>query len=365
MELHKRHYMIVKGIDKDKGIVYILDNMHVELGASTIYKDFMLDIRVLYDMAEAFRKNFESICNKGFFWSVGNRVNTNFKIDNENYFLRLRENILNTNKYLELNILDINSNCDISVQKYLSYANLRVVFYNSLIKHSSDDKIKEELANVLKEWNTIKLEMAFRDSYDVKEKVLKIIEKEKECLKRFEITDNKKLAYIESCNYQIINRKNATISRDENYINIKLDENEIYDIWGNADNGVIIIKEDTIRRCGAIMRINTEFGSSSHCGIYIEFENGRRWLFGSLGRLNMAVHAIDSSDKYELCMYQEVVEDKMYIEVKYDDEYCYFYSGSDKKCKYTLKLDSDIVKIGYFVKTWENCYCEVSIEDVN
>ena len=133
---------------------------------------------------------------------------------------------------------------------------------------------------------------------------------------------------------------------------------------GNADNGVIIIKEDTTRRCSAIMRINTEFGSSSHCGIYIEFENGRRLLFGSLGRLNMAVHAIDDSNKYELCMYQEVVEEKMCIEVKYDDEYCYFCSGPDKQCKYTLELDSDIVKIGYFVKTWENCQCEVGIEDI-
>ncbi|MBE5927402.1 MAG: hypothetical protein E7270_10615 [Lachnospiraceae bacterium] len=360
MELHKRHYMVVKGIDTAKGIVYILDNMHIELGASTIYKDFMLDIRVLYDMAEAFRKNFENICNKGFCWSISSERNKNFEIDNDNYFLRLKENILNNDDYVELNILDEKLYCDMSMEKYLSYANLRVVFYNTLKKLTTDENCKIRLDSLLKEWNILKLEMTYRNGKNIKEKVTKTIEEEKECIRGYEFANKLFISSVLN-NYEIFNRKNAEISYNENIINIRLSGNEIYDIWGNADNGVIILKECTERKCNAVMEIDTEFGSSSHCGIYIEFEDGRRILFGSLGRLNMAVHSIDDMDRYELCMYQEVVEEKMNIGIEYNDEFCYFYSGCDMKCRHKLCLDSKIAKVGFFVKTWENCECSVTI----
>lgn len=361
MELHKRHYLIVKGIDKEKGIVYVLDNMHVELGASTIYKDFMLDIKVVYNMADAFRRNFENVSNKSFFWSIGGNINNNFEIDNNEYFLKLKENILSDNACIELNILENEEYCDMSMEKYLSYANLRVVFYTTLKNSITDDTCKELLDNILKEWNNIKLELSYRKSENVKAKVLRNIENEKKCIKECYILNDKANA-LEMYEYKIINKKNVPISCDKNIININLDKNRIYDIWSNTDNGVIVINEEAVDKCSATMKIDTEFGSSSHCGIYLELDNGSRFLFGSLGRLNMAVHAIDNKENYELCIYQEIIEEKMYIEIKYDNEFCYFYSGYDKRCRYTLRLDSNVAKVGFFAKTWENCDCNVSID---
>lgn len=64
------HFFIMKGYNNSKEIYYILDNMHLEGGSSTIYKDFTLKYKDLYGMMQAYFKNFYPNMEKYQMWSL-------------------------------------------------------------------------------------------------------------------------------------------------------------------------------------------------------------------------------------------------------------------------------------------------------
>ena len=370
-ELHKRHYMIVKGIDTENGIVYILDNMHVNLGASTIYKDFMLDTRVLYDMAVAFRNNFENISNKGFFWSVGGKKNKNFKKANYEYFVKLGEIIFNDNYSMELDVACMLEHLeyDIDMLKIMTYSNLRNVFWTSFARCTGQEN-SEHLKDIMSEWKNIKLELAMTYEKELvsdnhlKERIIKNMDNEKSFISNIKenVNGSKELPISDEIGrkYTVINKNNAIVTEAGNSIDIILSENDTYDIWNNCNNGVIVLLNDVANEVSARVKVDTEFGSSSHCGIFIELVDGSRILFGSLGRLNMAIHDVNAGDKYEAHIYQEVVDNEMHISIRFDKDKCMFYSKDN--IIYTMNLRCEVLKVGYFVKTWENCYCKASFK---
>lgn len=380
LELHKRHYMIIKGIDVDKGIVYILDNMHNELGAGTKYTDFMIETKVLYEMAGSFQNQFDDISNSNYLWSISKYINDNFENNKRNYhsrkyLLKLCDNLLNTSNYLEMDIINELQSGDYgrNMRKYLMYSNHRVVFLESIKYYLYDKAMLDMSDNILIEWKNIKLQILVAyergkiDLNNLKERVKINIENEKKIfayikdnLSDFDVKDR-----VDSKEnpYEIKNRNNAKVLFNKNNAEIILDAEITYDIWSNCENGVIIKKDfESADKLEVMFDIQTELGSSSQCGIYIELCNGKRILFGSLGRLNMAIHMIDEGKDYEKCIYQEIVEDRLYLSVEYDEEYCRFYSKDSKEAKYELELSEKIVKLGMFAKTWEHCYLGTKIE---
>lgn len=112
--------------------------------------------------------------------------------------------------------------------------------------------------------------------------------------------------------YIIVNNNNADVEWRNNKISINLDENIIYDLWKNADNGVQIYKEhnNDIIYFSVDMKMNCQFGGSSHSGIMLILENGNKILFGSLGKLNMAVYKLSDNPEYGLYIENYVLEDK-------------------------------------------------------
>ena len=70
MDEHHMHYFAIKGYNLKRKLFYILDNMHLESGSSTIYKDFSMEFEKLYPMVkEYFMYYFPDIKNPHF-WVV-------------------------------------------------------------------------------------------------------------------------------------------------------------------------------------------------------------------------------------------------------------------------------------------------------
>lgn len=66
---HGEHYFILKGCDQQTGRYYILDNLHVKNGSSTLYEDFLIPWDVLYDSSQLFFENFQPT-SEPYFWST-------------------------------------------------------------------------------------------------------------------------------------------------------------------------------------------------------------------------------------------------------------------------------------------------------
>ncbi len=373
-ELHKRHYVIIKGIDVRKGIVYILDNMHLNLGASTKYEDFMITIKQLYEMVKSFNKNFDAVGEKTYVWDIEIKKNKNFDIDNRKYLLKLCNMIIENGSYLELDIINEIKKGNVYSQNnnYLWYANMRSVFWNTIRPYIRDKDKNILIEELVGKWSQIKfhitvlLERGSSTLGQVVEKLNEVIEIEKKLLIDIRdnlVIDSNVLDSNEISKYTIINSKNAKISQDDNRFDVYLDENEIYDIWNNYNDGVVILKKNFDDEIKGTIYMDTEFGSSSFAGIYIELENNKKILFGSLGRLNIAIHIPDEGKNYEPYISQKILSGIMDIKVKYRKDKCIFFVGNDEQPEFSLNIDKSIVKMGYFVKTWENCYCRVKIED--
>ena len=377
LDLHKRHYIIVKGIDLEKGILYVLDNMHNDLGASTEYTDFMLEIDRVYIMSKTFLKEFDEISSKTYLWTINMEYSEyKFEIMNQ-YSEKLFNNLIKTINYLELDI--ITSSKIIKMNEYLEFAKMRKVFLTSIKNIYSNHNLEEEINKVIKKWEEIKIKIMFLMEngsgnidileYEINENILNeksifssICENEfksnieiyKKPIKKSSIT---KL-------YQIINKNNAPIEIDECKISICLDDNKLYDIWNNSDNGVIVLFNMEKSNLDIEMKLDTELGSSSQCGICIQLEDKSKILFGSLGGLNMAIHVLDGREKYEEYINPYIVKDntRLYVETK--DNIVYFYVANEERSVHSMKLKSNISSIGIFAKTWEYSKCNVRFEIV-
>lgn len=374
LEIHKRHYLIVKGMDYDKDIFYILDNMHNELGASPKYTDFMIKTDDVYNMSKSFGKVFTH--RNDFFWtvelkdSVNLNVSDNFVALNQKYLSKVICNMGKKENYLELDILNGNSNID--MKNYLSYANLRKTYLTILVNYLKDEQEISKVNSLIEDWKNIKLLMAAsiqrgcRDVSALEKKIESCIEKEysvylaveKELSTGTNLVVDDCYKYSES---NIINENNAFVSLNNNVVNIVLSSNDTYDIWNNINKGVVVFFDEVLPNKEFIvnMKMDTEFGSSCNAGIYIEFETGDRVLFGSMGRLNMAIHMLDGSADYEKIIYPEVFEEKSSLKIDWSDKECRFYSGDMEHSRYELKLIDKIKRVGVFAKTWEHCNCDV------
>lgn len=382
LDLHKRHYLIIKGFNKDKQIYYILDNMQNDLGSSTDYTDFMIKMCDVFTMCDSFKKNFDYNSMKKYFWSIDIKK------------VQLQENIVK--KYLSKLCLKMTS---YDIQKsyeyllinelkteifnrdllhYMEYVNIKKLLFSSIKEYvTSNYQYTEDIHNLInlldlyiEEREKIKLLFAvtyqrkIQCSKELENQVLKILNKEKQIFHQLN-------RVIESCDkiytkekqkeFTVVNHNKAEINCVDNQIDISLEENIIYDIWKNANNGVQIYKKlDNERKAIDIeMKMNCLFGGTVQCGILLIMDNGNKILFGSLGKLNIAIHELSDKPDYELHIENYTIDDK-YVNLKVEiseDEYLFI---ADRKIIFKLNTESKIKYYGIFAKTWEKCRCNVS-----
>ena len=162
--------------------------------------------------------------------------------------------------------------------------------------------------------------------------------------------------------YIIVNNNRAVIDFNNKSININLDENIIYDLWKNSNNGVLIYRKwnDENYSFNVDMKMDSIIGGSSHCGIVLILENENRLLFGSLGKLNIAIHELSEDPNYELFIKNCPFEDIINLKIIFHENKCSFFGNEE--ILYRMKLKSKIKYYGIFAKTWQNCRCEVSFK---
>lgn len=380
LELHKRHYLIIKGMNWKKDIFYVLDNMQNELGSSTVYTDFMMKAGNVYDMSSSFKACFDGSSSKKYFWSINiNECNYNEQKSRE-YLHKLcikltNYNIENSYEYILISKMK-QGIFDVDIFEYMEYINIKKLFFCSALKHVQSNykeaQCVTEFSNLinsyLKEREQIKILFAVayqkRVSEDRKleQNIYGLLEKEKQVLNNLmTIIDNNEFVNVGS-NYSefiIVNNNNAEINQTDEKFSVLLEKNKIYDLWKNSNNGVQIYKECNLKN-GHInidMVMDCVMGGSFHCGIMLIMENENRVLFGSLGKLNIAVHELSESPEYELFIENFPFEESLNLEIRFNNnEYCFLTDGK-KLCE--LKFESNIKYYGVFVKTWEKCRCKV------
>ena len=380
LELHKRHYLIVKGFNERKNLLYVLDNMQNELGASTIYSDFMIKTDEVYEMCSSFKNNFDNISTKKYYWSAKLDIDRFNEQKAKEYLekLCLKLSNLNIQKDFECILIDRMKEgiFDTDLFHYMEYINIKKLLFSSIkryvirIDEATDEKTGfSELVDLyLKERENIKI--LFAATYQkkvlcgeqLKNDIEGLLNKEKEIFKQLNkiIEEDNSCINVGKSDYVIVNNNNAVVDCTDNEISIKLDENIIYDLWKNADNGVQIYKEYSynIKDICVDMKMDCTFGGSSYCGIILILDNGDKVLFGSLGRLNMAIHKLCDNPEYELYIENyPLSEDVVNLQIKMEDRESCFYVNQKEilRCDFERKIKY----YGVFAKTWERCRCDV------
>lgn len=160
----------------------------------------------------------------------------------------------------------------------------------------------------------------------------------------------------------IYNDNQADVSVSEKFIRVFMDDDRTYDIWNSCKKGVLVSMPSELKkgRIKTNISVETEIGSSSFNGVYIELENGTLLLLGTLGKMNTALHVLDGSQYYEKVIKMELVDESIVYGVDIQKKKIQFYSKDE--LIYTHEVTEKILQLGVFAKTWEHCKNEVEFQ---
>lgn len=292
LEQHHRHYTLIKGCDGDKGIYYILDNMHNSMGDSTEYTDFMISYHQMYLGMEAFHRRYNDMCEENsYFWKIKcSGIIKQVRIKMGNYLKRILTGFVDGSIPIHYVEKDMQYNYNgHGMLDMVEQINMRNVYYGEMMSfiesfNHVDSKQVEILRNqtliMKKNWNVIKillLKRSYTKEYD--DKIAENIKLEEEwhiCI--LEIIKNGIDEGERSCDeeiYTIYNPLHAGIKRIELQDtllrwNIFLSGQTVYDTWTLQDDACQILFpiDDNINGMEVnIYNKDVEEGSSFHIGI--------------------------------------------------------------------------------------------------
>ena len=376
LELHKRHYLIIKGIDVAKNILFVLDNMHNRLGADVKYSDFMIDADVVYNMNDSFVSVFDIGKRDRYYWIINSNEKKDFHKRFCKYISDLSEFILNKDikDDYEYKIFNGISVKEINILHYMEFVNSKKLLFDT-IRRCLDmfmetwkvSKLKEEIEKYLEKKEECKIYYGARLQKVIDEnelaKLQDILHDEKRIWQEFnrviELVPMKTvIRKSEFFGYKLVNNKKVTVSCQENIFHILLDDNGVYDIWKNVNDGVILYKENAQEKLDYTVNMSVfcESGASNHVGIYLELVDGTKILFGSMGRLNMAIYKLDNTTNYD-CLTKNIPFDKeVELRVKEDEGMLAYYVNGECIFKDARHV---VCKYGVFAKTWQVNRCEI------
>lgn len=377
LELHKRHYLIVKGVDVSKNIVYVLDNMHNRLGADVNYSDFMIDADVVYNMNSSFIQIFDMGKRDKYFWIVGADEKKGFDKRVREYIKKVSDFILEKDIKQDYEYKIFNAGKEVNIVHYMEYMNTKKLLFDSMKKYidrledgSEVTKLRYKMEYYLRNKEESKIYYAARLHKSIEEKELvylqEILNEEKEIWQEFgkiiEVTPLKKAAY-ESVygEYKIINNKKATIGYIDDGFYIQLDDNGTYDIWKNVNDGVIVYKENKVSQLdfAVEMTVSCKSGDSNHTGIFLKLEDGTKLLFGSMGRLNMAVYKLDDTNNYDCLTKSMPFDREVELRARLEQGVLSYYVNDE--CILSNKTKYGVCQYGVFAKTWQVNRCDVQM----
>ncbi|WP_027338555.1 BtrH N-terminal domain-containing protein [Halonatronum saccharophilum] len=400
MEEPHRHYTIIKGYDREKKIYYILDNMHIDSGANTIYKDFMITFDQIYQMNKLFFKNSEDEkIDYNYFWGI-KKFNDNLSFPTitvyevlEDYLAMLKD--INNEKiildFAEKNAIDDIEKIDL--EYIISRHNMKTVYYDILFKFLNEANVEEDSINKLKKmkenllelWDSVKLRITYlkltgnNKADDLEDLIHTSIDKEKVFREELiQILSQPIKCIDKSCiNNEFFFEKNnnhAKIINTKEKISIIHNSNCTYNTWISEDNSAqLLVNQELNDNFSFTCNVSDQckIGEAFDCGIILKTDNDK-FLFGKHEGMYIALFSPEKGEKFVLFK-EEYIDGSINLKVEKDNYNYLFYikSGTKEQWRevYTLKTKEEIKVIGLFSRTWEkveaeSIFSEVSFEKI-
>lgn len=314
---HRYKCMLVKGYDDERGLFYILDNIHIDYGASTMLTDFVIQKDELYQMyisaykQLAIDKEIYYFKKKGIGsiqrWGILNDLGTSIKkLIAVNGLNQLEQDVLKLDWNLEREYIA-------EIEKTLNY---RYVFFDKLGKliETCDNSLKTEITVVKTELEVVGAELDHLRRTCIQTRI--ISEKKFKELKNTELSCIKALAgYLSGLNSEnfccekiemglgektkIVNNLCAPVIFGEDKIIITHEKDKKYDTWLMQDNAVQILY-DNVRKgyIEADICMETGIGEDTHAGIIIHDFRGKTYLFGIVRGEFVALYCPQKEQNY-------------------------------------------------------------------
>lgn len=368
------HCFIIKGYDKKRKIYYILDNMHIDDGASTIYRNFTITFKNLYDLYKL-SKN----ANCMFFSQKQNidikKIITNISSELDAVInMKIKVNLVEQRFFNDLS----NSIHFDGLDEKLAIANERKVFIDSTMKILFDngysqvelDKICKKYNTCIKNWSLLRTKEIMLNEHtgnlqQIEEKICVFLYADIGVLK--EIAHCYKGISFQSCynsqkEYEIINNNGAVVSENDGLFSIVLDSTKVYDDWINTANAPKIlwnVNNEELFTFSVKLSINAKTGASFLCGIVIETDDEKIY-FGNIKNLQTVIFIPLRNEDYSVYEKDIVITDFM-IKSSGCGKIGYYIAENDSyRCIYSEKKEMKIKKIGIFAKSWEYTDAQIS-----
>lgn len=385
---HRYKCMVIKGYDDKRGLYYILDNIHIDYGASTKLTDFVIKKEELFSM-------FNSACNELhiisqlYYWQKKSDIDLNGytvlqllsriikKTCSDVGVSRLEEQMLSLDwdKDKEF-IVEIEKNLDF---RYVFFDKLNL--YLSRIKECKQrdiaitsmilNKIYDDTDSLrraslqtkylpLNEYNKLKAEQL---------ELLGILAESLSSLNENDfVEDDSVISGFENCT--IVNNLSAPIYFSEENIVIQHEKANKYDTWIMQDNAVQILYPVS---CNGFIQARfsmvTGIGEDTHTGIILHDTNGTTYLFGIVRGEFIALYCPQLENDYNIFEHHNFKENsdnvnKFRVEVRCGEVTFYYCDVQSDEMISCCTLKINIKDIGLFSKTWENIAHKVTIDNI-
>lgn len=403
------HYFIIKGYDTVKDVAYIIDNMQIDNGSSTVYKDFTIKLDDLFETMMYVKSNMNEENQQQLIWEYSK---------NSAVFLNLQKLLIEHSKLLK-EIVDGTKKFNYFEEKifYLSRENniseFDLKYFNIVMnqKHSyfkliasimrscslSEKEIKEIeylQEKILTLWNPVKisiLDNVMGAEVDVKEIEEKIaVAKEYEAKYRNKLiklinsicedpnqnTQDEAEKFLIKNDFSIINPIDAKIEFSNDEVQIFLDEDNRYDFWIQIKNAPRLVRDvnsDEWKFSVTIENMNKYNDSKYHDGILVEFENGYHLLFGAhcevSNQANISIYCPEAGEDCRLYSSKNFANDLESLRMNLSNNTLYFQRFNKEldlwETLYELKNDQKVSRIGIFSKSWVNTNHLVVFKDIS
>lgn len=387
---HRYKCIVVKGYDIDRNLLYILDNIHIDYGSSTILTDFISLAPEMYEMNKAASQNLDyEQCIFGLDICKQNDIREYTALGYLNKLIRLTLDKKLEVVHWEKEIIKIkkDNNYKRKMDEIIKTLDFKFVFSDVLFKmlnrFSCLDKnnvteLKCEYEAINKDWEELRRKILHNKELNValvniNYGINKIEKKEFDFMKKLSefielLEDEHFLTVNKVDDFIILDNIGSEITKTGRGIKIKHSKQKKYDTWLMQDNAVQLLLSN-IKNGSLETRIdfNTGIGEDTHAGIIIKFRSGKKYLFGNVRGEHVSVFCPedgDEFDKFSRLSYEEAGNNDTYFKVIINENnikfFCLDLVSGDEKCVYSVCENDDIEYIGLFSKTWE--YLEHSVE---
>jgi hypothetical protein len=397
------HYFIIKGYDAQRKIYFVLDNMHLDGGSSTVYKDFVIKYSDIYHMNLLFVKNFCSGKGKPFFWSIGSgdksikaKANIYTALKDHYDHLKRVSNSESEIRFLEIDLIkEIELHNNISRTKVIFIiANLKTVYYDLLFKFLSEagaeDKELEQLRALkdvlLRSWSMVRVKIKHKitsgkiDFKDLNSIIQENTYKEKQFREKLiELLQNLDLdGSIEKCKHAEhingfveVNKYNDNIITKENKLIMVHTQDKRNDLWittNDAPQVLIFPEHNCDFSIESGVTIYNEIGLAYLPGIIIRFSDGAKLIYGNERRERIVLYLPENSSEFTLAE-KPYSSESVYLKAEKTGKKFYFYykaCESDAWIEMCMfEYQEQVKSFGLVSKTWEAINSRTEFWDIS